>query len=86
MNEAIRLVETGSYVMDKGRWKWVRRGVIHKEPVMQAIETFNAVIDSVEARCMAADGPVTPTLSEMREVELRRLWLAVQTIQKAMNA
>ena len=35
-----------------------------------------AVIDHVEARCMAADGPVTATLREMTEAEMRQIFLA----------
>lgn len=32
------------------------------------------IIDAVENRCMAADGPVTPTLKEMDEEELRHIY------------
>jgi hypothetical protein len=46
-----------------------------------AIEKFNQIIDRVEARCMATDGPVTPALREMRENELRDLWRCVQKIR-----
>ncbi len=42
--------------------------------------TILDVVESVEARCMAADGPVTPTLREMTEAELRRLWKAAKVI------
>jgi hypothetical protein len=48
----------------------------------KAIQTFNAVVEAVESRCLAADGPVTPTLREMREDELSKLWLAVQAIRQ----
>ena len=51
---------------------------------MDASFTFNRIIDAVEARCMATDGPVTPTLREMREKELSELWFAVQTMRTAL--
>lgn len=37
--------------------------------------SIRRVILDVEDRCMAADGPVTPTLQEMTEDELRQIWL-----------
>jgi len=41
-------------------------------------KVFKAIMDvvlNVEARCLAADGPVTPTLQEMTEDEMRKIWL-----------
>lgn len=38
------------------------------------IHKFNRLIDNIEARCMATDGPVTPTLQEATENELSLLW------------
>lgn len=32
------------------------------------------IIEGVEGRCMAVDGPVTPTLKEMTEKELRQIY------------
>ena len=43
---------------------------------------FNEIVDTVESRCMAIDGPVTPTLQEMRETELAELWRIVQRLQR----
>ncbi len=34
-----------------------------------------AIIETVENRCMASDGPVTPTLREITEAEFREIWL-----------
>jgi hypothetical protein len=48
----------------------------------KALDEFNHVVDVVENRCMAADGPVTPTLREMREDELAQLWRAAQVIHQ----
>lgn len=41
-----------------------------------AHQRVRSIILSVENRCMAADGPVTPTLEEMTEDELRGIWQA----------
>lgn len=49
--------------------------------ITKAIDQFNAVIDAIESRCMAADGPVTPTLQEMREDELASIWKLLQQIK-----
>lgn len=46
---------------------------------------FNAIIDRVEARCMAVDGPVTPTLDEMEEQELAELWQGVQNMRRLLS-
>jgi hypothetical protein len=48
--------------------------------IRQAAEDVSNVILTVENRCLAADGPVTPTLQEMTEKELRKLWRAAQRI------
>ncbi len=56
------------------------------EKALEAIDTFNRIVENVEARCMAVDGPVTPTLKEMSEVELSSLWEAVQAIRSALIA
>lgn len=50
-----------------------------------ACSRFNTVVHTVENRCLAADGPVTPTLREMREDELAALWSTVQDIRTAME-
>lgn len=46
---------------------------------------FNNIVDAVEARCMAADGPVTPTLQEISEKELAALWRSVRGMRKALD-
>jgi hypothetical protein len=50
-----------------------------------AIDRFNRSIDSIEVRCMAADGPVTPTLEEMTDAELADIWADLQTIRRALS-
>jgi hypothetical protein len=48
----------------------------------RAINRFNEILDTVEIRCMAVDGPVTPTLQEITEKELSDLWKVVQVIRR----
>lgn len=36
--------------------------------------SIKEIIDSIENRCMAADGPVTNTRHEMSDEELRRIY------------
>lgn len=48
--------------------------------------TVRSVILSVENRCMAADGPVTRTLDEMTEKELRTIWKACKAIGEQLDA
>ena len=60
-------------------WETLTRAA---ERLSNAISSFNRIIDGIEQRCMAVDGPVTPTLQEMKEKELRNLWLAIQAIKE----
>ena len=48
--------------------------------VVKAASVVLEVVETVESRCMAADGPVTPTLRAMREPELAKLWRAARVI------
>ncbi len=41
---------------------------------MTAAQLFIDMIHSVEQRCMAADGPVTPTCDEITDAELRKVY------------
>jgi hypothetical protein len=50
---------------------------------MEAIKEFNRIIDNIEARCMASEGPVTPTLKEMSEEELSEIWKLLKKIQNS---
>jgi hypothetical protein len=53
---------------------------------MNEIDQFNRLICNIESRCMAADGPVTPTLQEMTEDELSKIWHLLQTIKTKLAA
>jgi hypothetical protein len=44
------------------------------EPESEALAAIARIIESVEDRCLAADGPVTPTLAEMTEEELGTIY------------
>lgn len=54
-------------------------------PVTQSIDRFNKIIDNIECRCMAVDGPVTPTLQEMKEDELAAIWRELNDIRKVLT-
>jgi hypothetical protein len=49
-------------------------------------QMFIDTIHSVEQRCMAADGPVTPTCKEITDDELRKLYAAAQQVTRASLA
>lgn len=40
----------------------------------QRLERIAAIIEAVDNRCMAADGPVTPTLKEMTQAEISEVY------------
>ena len=46
-----------------------------------------SIIEAVDQRCMAADGPVTPTLREMTQEEMSRIYrLAKQGSRSSAEA
>lgn len=48
------------------------------EQIIGYCALIQVVIERVEDRCMAVDGPVTPTHKEIRDSELRRIYYAAQ--------
>lgn len=53
----------------------------------QCLQEILNVIETVEARCMAADGPVTPTHQEITDGELRKIYkLAGGKVRRAGTA
>jgi hypothetical protein len=44
------------------------------EHLRKSMQLILGVIDGVEQRCMAADGPVTPTCDEITDAELRVIY------------
>ena len=45
-------------------------------------DRFCELLEAIDNRCMAADGPVTPTLSEATADELRKLYVFADRIRK----
>lgn len=45
------------------------------ERMMARLNEIRSIIDSVENRCMAADGDVTNTREEMTDDELRQIYV-----------
>ena len=41
---------------------------------LQRLKEIEEIIEAVDTRCAAADGPVTPTRSEITDDELRRIY------------
>lgn len=48
-------------------------------------ERFCELLESIDTRCAAADGPVAPTLSEATPDELRRLYVFAGRIRRGMR-
>lgn len=46
------------------------------EKIIAYCALITSIIERVENRCMAVDGPVTPTTKEIRESELRQIYNA----------
>ena len=46
-------------------------------------DRFCELLEAIDTRCMAADGPVTPTLKEATPDELRKLYLFADRIRKS---
>lgn len=40
----------------------------------ERLKRIAEIIEAVDRRCMAADGPVTPTLSEMQQEEISEIY------------
>jgi len=45
-------------------------------------DRFCELLEAIDTRCMAADGPVTPTLTEATADELRKLYVFADRIRK----
>lgn len=49
--------------------------LIAQAPTMRAaLDRIAAIIEAVDNRCMACDGPVTPTLQEMTQEEISEIY------------
>ncbi len=45
-----------------------------KRDLQNRLHRIAEIIEGVDQRCMAADGPVTPTLKEMRQDEISEIY------------
>lgn len=59
--------------------------MVKSSDLIEAIERFQRTILAIENRCMAADGPVAPTLQEMTEVELAKIWTDLVIIKEGLH-
>lgn len=72
-------VEDGDgFSIGLGKWIEGRREDVPywrlRMPDPRALAEIAVIIEAVDRRCMAADGPVTPTLREMTQDELSRIY------------
>jgi hypothetical protein len=51
-----------------------REAVTKKQKVEEALLRIRQIIEGVDARAMAADGPVTPTDEEIQLVEIQKIY------------
>ncbi len=49
---------------------------------LRDVDLICRTIEKIDDRCIVADGPVTPTLQEATDEELRRIYQAAKRIQK----
>jgi hypothetical protein len=47
---------------------------IDKMTLEERLRRIAVIIEDVDNRCMAADGPVTPTMSEMDQTEMSEIY------------
>ena len=57
----------------------VRGKTVIKLTAAQRLEGIVEILENVDARCMAADGPVIPTRQEITDDELRRIYVLATT-------
>ena len=52
--------------------KLKRRGPVYSD--RERLDRIAEIIEAVDNRCLAADGPVTPTLAEMEQAEISEIY------------
>lgn len=62
--------------------KEIVKAVNDRRRLRKAASEICDILEIVDNRCMAADGPVTPTLQEITAEELRRLYKAANRIRR----
>ncbi len=58
----------------KARLKYEKSLEIANEKLVERLDKIADIIESVDHRCSAADGPVTPKLQEMTQDEMSEIW------------
>lgn len=56
--------------------------IVSQASIARAAIRFAEILERVDTRAMAADGPVTPTLEEITQYELRELYVQADLIRK----
>ena len=58
---------------------------MNKRPprAMRRLARIAEIIEAVDQRCMAVDGPVTPTLKEMTQAELSEIYVLASRAKPA---
>jgi uncharacterized protein with PIN domain len=51
----------------------------------QRLDRIARIIEQVDTRCMACDGPVTPTLQEMTQDEISEIYALASGTPEAVN-
>lgn len=59
---------------------------IAMEELIRRLRRIAQIIEDVDNRCLAADGPVTPTLQEMTVDEMREIYGLAKLVGSAESA
>lgn len=65
--------------------KYKRTQTPKREQLKWAADKFTQILERIDNRCMAADGPVPPTLSEATDSELSILYRLAKKISSLCN-
>jgi len=59
---------------------------IGTEELIRRLDRIAAIIEQVDIRCMACDGPVTPTLEEITEAEMIEIYQLAKLERSGPNS
>jgi hypothetical protein len=68
------LVDFASTARAEERERYAGKAEVERDDYMHALDDIANIIRAVDNRCMVADGPVTPTLKEMTQAEISRIY------------
>lgn len=74
-------IATNQFTAPLPTGKEIIKAVNDRRKLRKAASEICDILEIVDNRCMAADGPVTPTLQEITAEELRRLYKAANRIR-----